>query len=129
MFLLNPSSSSFFLFCHTTNHVTIMLATLSNSAPALTLTTRLAVRSFSCALARYNVQNHTLKDDVANAENNSGSFKTFAEYRKFIVQKDPEALKARFNIMLSNGKAKFCPESQEENSVFGVQTKKIAYNN
>lgn len=106
-----------------------MLSTLSHSAPALTLSTRFAVRSFSCALARYNLQDHSLKDNIPDSQKNSGSFKTFAEYRKFIVQKDPETLKARFNIMMSNGKTDACPEAEEEKSIFGVQSKKIAYNN
>lgn len=57
-----------------------------------------------------------------------GSFKTFAEYREFIVQKDPEHLAARFKIMMSNGKPEQCPEAEAENHVFGDVAKKVAYN-
>ena len=57
-----------------------------------------------------------------------GSFKTFAEYRENIVKKDPQTLKARFNIMYSNGKPKECPETEEENGKFANDAKKVAYN-
>lgn len=57
-----------------------------------------------------------------------GSFKTFAEYREFIVQKDPEHLAARVRIMISNGKPEQCPETEAENSRFADDAKKVAYN-
>lgn len=57
-----------------------------------------------------------------------GSFRTFAEYREFIIRKDPETLEARNRIMMSNGKPESCPESEAENSNFGDNVKKVAYN-
>lgn len=83
--------------------------------------TKQFVRSFGTTLRAAN------KSTVAKAAD-SGSFKTFAEYREFIVKKDPEALKARFNIMISKGKAEACPESEAENQDFGSVVKKVAYN-
>jgi hypothetical protein len=104
----------------------INLSLASQSIGALCMA-RHSVRLFSAALIRKNLEDHTLKD-IPDANKNYGSFKTFAEYREFIIRKDPDTLKARFNIMMSDGKPKKCPESEAENKFFGDKTKQIAYN-
>ncbi|TID31025.1 hypothetical protein CANINC_000386 [Pichia inconspicua] len=65
----------------------------------------------------------------AASPEHSGSFKSFAEYRQFIVRKDPETLKARFKILFAADKKAKCPDSEAELKSFGEQTKKVAYNN
>lgn len=85
---------------------------------------RIAIRSFSTALRVANVAAR----EAAAAASKSGSFKTFAEYRQFIVKKDPEHLKTRYEIMYSNGKREQCPESEAENNTFSSEAKKVAYN-
>lgn len=58
----------------------------------------------------------------------AGTFKTFAEYRANIVKKDPEIMKARKSILISDGKAEELPESKEEDNFFKVMAKEVAYN-
>ncbi|GAV28251.1 hypothetical protein PMKS-001721 [Pichia membranifaciens] len=84
--------------------------------------TRQTTRLFSSAVR---AANKTAKEAATPAY---GSFKTFAEYREFIVQKDPKHLEARFRIMMSNGKPEQCPEAEAENHDFGDVAKKVAYN-
>lgn len=83
---------------------------------------RQIARSFSTSLKIANKSAKEFADPV------HGSFKTFAEYREFIIKKDPESLKARFRIMLSNGKPESCPEAEAENHEFSDSAKKVAYN-
>ncbi|GMM46046.1 hypothetical protein DAPK24_026210 [Pichia kluyveri] len=88
---------------------------------------RIAIRSFSSALRLANVAASAFARHNSSAIN-SGSFKTFAEYRTFIIKKDPEHLKTRHEIMYSDGKPESCPESEAENNSFSSEVKKVAYN-
>lgn len=83
---------------------------------------RQIARSFSTSLRVANKSASGVVDPVC------GSFATFAEYREFIIKKDPESLKARFRIMLSDGKPESCPEAEAENHEFSDSAKKVAYN-
>lgn len=64
----------------------------------------------------------------SSSSQGSGSFKSFAEYRKFIVRKDPETLKARFKILFADDKSAKYPDTEAELKSFAQQTKKVAYN-
>ncbi|GMM27848.1 hypothetical protein DAMA08_005640 [Martiniozyma asiatica (nom. inval.)] len=61
-----------------------------------------------------------------SAQKDINSFKSFAEYREFIVKKDPETLKARHEIMF-HAKHKRLPDSQAELASFKDAAKKVAY--
>lgn len=89
--------------------------------------TRQTIRTFSTSLKACNkIASHAEK--IASKDAPYGSFKTFAEYREFIIKKDPENIEARFKIMLSDGKPEACPEAEAENHIFGESAKKVAYN-
>lgn len=54
------------------------------------------------------------------------TFKTFAEYRSFIVKKDPETLKLRHEILFK-GRTTPLPENERELGEFKSQVQKVAY--
>lgn len=87
--------------------------------------TAMAVRRFSSDSTRNNNIQHLLKNSGIDSKH--GSFATFAEYRKFIIQKDPETMQARFRIMIKDGNAQKLPETEAEQSHFAENVKKVAY--